>query len=47
MKYLKPLYGALAATPEGKVLARSLFNRYAERYHPIAQAAVESILNRA
>ena len=47
MKYLKPLYGALSATPEGKVLARSLFNRYAERYHPIAQAAVESILNRA
>jgi leukotriene A-4 hydrolase/aminopeptidase len=47
MKYLKPLYGALAATSEGKALARSLFNRYAERYHPIAQAAVESILNRA
>ncbi|WNG45989.1 M1 family metallopeptidase [Archangium minus] len=47
MKYLKPLYGALAATLEGKALARSLFNRYAERYHPIAQAAVESILNRA
>ena len=47
MKYLKPLYGALAASPEGKVLARRLFNRYAERYHPIAQAAVESILNRA
>jgi leukotriene-A4 hydrolase len=35
----------LAATPKGKVLARSLFNRYAKRYHPIAQAAVESILN--
>ncbi len=47
MKYLKPLYGALASSPEGKVLARSLFNRYAERYHPIAQGAVESILNRA
>ncbi|HEX5750556.1 MAG TPA: M1 family metallopeptidase [Archangium sp.] len=47
MKYLKPLYGALASTTEGKALARSLFNRYAERYHPIARAAVESILNRA
>ncbi|HSP76966.1 MAG TPA: M1 family metallopeptidase [Myxococcaceae bacterium] len=46
MKYLKPLYGALAADSEGKVLARSLFRRYAERYHPIARAAVESILNR-
>ncbi len=47
MKYLKPLYGALAASAQGKVLARSLFKRYAERYHPIAQAAVEAILNRA
>ena len=47
MKYLKPLYGALTASSQGKVLARSLFKRYAERYHPIAQAAVESILNRA
>ncbi len=46
MKYLKPLYGALAADTEGKVLARGLFQRYAERYHPIARAAVESILNR-
>jgi aminopeptidase N len=47
MKYLKPLYGALAATPEGKGLARSLFRQYAERYHPIGRQAVESILSRA
>ena len=47
MKYLKPLYGALASTSEGKARARQLFNRYAERYHPIAKGAVESILNRA
>ncbi|HYO69013.1 MAG TPA: leukotriene A4 hydrolase C-terminal domain-containing protein [Archangium sp.] len=47
MKYLKPLYGALASTSEGKALGRSLFNRYAERYHPIDWSAVESILNRA
>jgi leukotriene-A4 hydrolase len=46
MRYLKPLYGVLAATAEGKVLAHSLFNRYAERYHPIARGAVQSILNR-
>jgi leukotriene-A4 hydrolase len=46
MKYLKPLYGQLAANPAGKELARGLFRRYAERYHPIARAAVESILNR-
>jgi aminopeptidase N len=47
MKYLKPLYGALVATPEGKGLARNLFKRYGSHYHPIAQAAVEAILNRA
>ncbi len=47
MKYLKPLYGALAASPEGKARAQRLFQRYAERYHPIAQSAVEGILQRA
>jgi leukotriene-A4 hydrolase len=47
MKYLKPLYGALVTTPEGKARARQLFQGYAERYHPIARAAVESILQRA
>ncbi|WNG28758.1 M1 family metallopeptidase [Cystobacter fuscus] len=47
MKYLKPLYGALVTSPEGKARARQLFQDYAERYHPIARAAVESILQRA
>ncbi|MET0405258.1 MAG: M1 family metallopeptidase [Cystobacter sp.] len=46
MKYLKPLYGALVATSEGKARARRLFEEYAARYHPIARAAVESILHR-
>ncbi|WNG19214.1 M1 family metallopeptidase [Cystobacter fuscus] len=47
MKYLKPLYGALLTSPEGKVRARQLFQDYAERYHPIARASVESMLQRA
>jgi leukotriene-A4 hydrolase len=47
MKYLKPLYGALVATPSGKTLARELFTRYGTRYHPIAHAGVASILQRA
>ncbi|OJH41093.1 M1 family metallopeptidase [Cystobacter ferrugineus] len=46
MKYLKPLYGALVKTPEGKARARQLYQDHAERYHPIARAAVESILQR-
>jgi leukotriene-A4 hydrolase len=47
MKYLKPLYGALVATQEHRGKARELFQRYAERYHPIARQGVESILARA
>lgn len=46
MKYLKPLYTVLAATPAYRELARSLFKRYAERYHPIARTGVETILSR-
>lgn len=47
MKYLKPLYGVLCSSRELKGLARSLFKKYAERYHPIARQGVELILSRA
>ncbi|WP_426730286.1 M1 family metallopeptidase [Myxococcus faecalis] len=47
MKYLKPLYGVLSASREHKPLARSLFQKNAERYHPIARQGVELILSRA
>ncbi|MCP3099937.1 M1 family metallopeptidase [Myxococcus sp. K15C18031901] len=47
MKYLKPLYGVLAASREHRALARSLFKKYGERYHPIARQGVELILSRA
>ena len=47
MKYLKPLYTVLAASREYRPLARDLFKRYAERYHPIARTGVETILSRA
>ncbi|NTX56579.1 M1 family metallopeptidase [Myxococcus sp. CA039A] len=47
MKYLKPLYGVLAASREHRALARSLFKQYGERYHPIARQGVELILSRA
>jgi aminopeptidase N len=46
MKYLKPLYGVLASSHEHRGLARSLFKKYAERYHPIARQGVELILSR-
>ncbi|WP_426753683.1 M1 family metallopeptidase [Myxococcus sp. Y35] len=47
MKYLKPLYGVLSATHEYRGLARMLFKKHAERYHPIARQGVELILSRA
>jgi leukotriene-A4 hydrolase len=44
MKYLKPLYKALARRAETKPLARELFARYSESYHPIAQQVVRGVL---
>lgn len=47
MKYLKPLYGVLSASHAHRSLARELFKRHGERYHPIARQGVELILSRA
>lgn len=47
MKYLKPLYSALAAAESTRPLARRCFERCKAGYHPIGRAAVESILERA
>jgi aminopeptidase N len=47
MKYLKPLYSTLHSTKEYRAKARELFQKYAERYHPIARQGLENILARA
>jgi hypothetical protein len=47
MKYLKPLYRALAARPETKDLAKELFTQYRATYHPIAQETVAALLAKA
>jgi hypothetical protein len=47
MKYLRPLYGALAARAETASLALDLFRGLRDRYHPIAQATVERVLREA
>ena len=47
MKYLKPLYSVLHSTKEYRAKARELFQKYAERYHPIARQGIEGILSRA
>ena len=44
MKYLKPLYRALAKRPETSGLARDLFARHRGTYHPIAQQVVRGLL---
>jgi aminopeptidase N len=44
MKYLRPLYGALARRDETRSRARALFDRRAPAYHPIARQVVEGVL---
>lgn len=45
MKYLRPLYKALADRPDTRSLALDYFHRFKDGYHPIAEAAVERVLN--
>ena len=43
-KMLRPLYRALAATADGKLRARALFEKAKPMYHPLTVTALESIL---
>lgn len=45
MKFLRPLYGALARRPDTASRARALFERCRAGYHPIARQVVERIVN--
>jgi hypothetical protein len=47
MKYLRPLYQALAKSAGTKALARACFERNKAGYHPIAQQVVEGVLKQA
>lgn len=44
MKYLKPLYRALMQAEGTREVARRCFERFRDRYHPIAQQVVEALL---
>ena len=46
MKYLRPLYEALARSPATKARAQACFDKYQNGYHPIARQVVESLLAR-
>ncbi|MBI1353450.1 MAG: aminopeptidase [Acidobacteria bacterium] len=43
-KFLKPLYEALAETPEGKKRALAIYKKARAGYHPIAQQTIDQIL---
>lgn len=45
MKFLRPLYGALARGPDTAERARALFERCREGYHPIARQVVARIVS--
>jgi leukotriene-A4 hydrolase len=45
MKYLKPLYRALAAQPSLREVARRVFSSHRDGYHPIAQQIIEGMLS--
>jgi hypothetical protein len=47
MKFLKPLYTALAKRPRTRELARGWLTRYQAHYHPIARQVVEGTLRKA
>jgi len=46
-KFVKPLYEALAETPDGLVRARDLFSRARSGYHPVTAESIEASLHRA
>ncbi len=47
MKYLRPLYTALAADPRTRAVASSAYAQHRASYHPIAQSMVEGVLRAA
>jgi aminopeptidase N len=46
MKYLRPLYQALAQRPETKAAARAAFEKNKDGYHPIAVQVVRGVLEK-
>ena len=44
MKFLRPLYGGLAARPETRALAAQFYGEAKGRYHPIARSVIEGLL---
>ncbi|MGH8444445.1 MAG: M1 family metallopeptidase [Solimonas sp.] len=47
MLLIMPIYRELAKTPDGLVRAKAIYAKWKERYHPIAQDAIEKALAKA
>jgi leukotriene A-4 hydrolase/aminopeptidase len=45
MKYLRPLYGALAGSPRTRALAREIFAAASPGYHGLSRRVVQSVLD--
>jgi aminopeptidase N len=43
-RFIKPLYVELMKTPDGQNRARAIYAKARERYHPIAQTAIDKIV---
>jgi leukotriene-A4 hydrolase len=46
MKYLRPLYGALGASPRTRAFAREVFAAAAPRYHQLSRRVAQSVIER-
>jgi aminopeptidase N len=46
-KFLKPIYGELMKTAEGRAMAREIYAEARAGYHPIAQATIDSMVKPA
>lgn len=44
IKYIRPLYTALMQTPRGQDLAKEIYRKARPGYHPIAQAAIDKVV---
>jgi len=44
-KFVRPLFAALAATPEGTELAKTIYAKARPGYHSVTRAAVDEVLN--
>ena len=47
LKYIKPIYEALVATPDGRRVAAVIYAKTKSFYHPIARTAIEQVFSQA